>query len=119
MTAGSLPAGLHLNAESGAVVGTPSTSGASSFTVEVTDSSSPTPKTATANLSITVSAAAAQAAEYGQCVSQKKGEYTEGNCQTKSEKAKKGTLRMEAGARSPLRDREERLLLGSGMQDPR
>jgi hypothetical protein len=36
-----------------------------------------------------VSAAGAQAAEYGQCVSQKKGNYTERNCQTMS-KSKSG-----------------------------
>ena len=55
VTSGSLPAGLSLNASSGAITGTPSASGTSSFTVTVTDSSSPT-KTASANLSITVSA---------------------------------------------------------------
>jgi hypothetical protein len=97
VTAGSLPAGLHLDAKNGAVVGTPSVPGTSSFTGAVTDSSTPTPRIATANLSITVSAAATQAAEYGQCVAQKKGEYTEGNCQTKSEKAKKGTFEWKPG----------------------
>jgi hypothetical protein len=35
-------------------------------------------------------AACAQAAEYGQCVAQKKGSYTEGNCQTLS-RSKRGT----------------------------
>jgi hypothetical protein len=54
LTSGSLPAGLSLNASSGAITGTPSASGTSSFTVTATDSSSP-PKTATASLSITVS----------------------------------------------------------------
>jgi uncharacterized membrane protein len=53
---GSLPAGLSLNASSGAITGTPSASGTSGFTVLVTDSSSPA-KTATASLSITVSVA--------------------------------------------------------------
>ena len=37
----------------------------------------------------TAAASGAQAAEYGQCVSQKKGNYTEGNCQTVS-KSKRG-----------------------------
>ena len=55
ITSGSLPAGLSLNTSSGAITGTPSTSGTSSFTVKATDSSSPA-KTASANLSITVSA---------------------------------------------------------------
>jgi hypothetical protein len=51
---GSLPPGLSLNATSGAITGTPTAGGTSSFTVEVTDSSTPTPQTATASLSITV-----------------------------------------------------------------
>jgi hypothetical protein len=97
ITAGALPEGLHLNAESGSIVGTPSAAGTSHFTVEATDSSTPTPRTGTASLSITVSAATAQAAEYGQCVAGKKGEYTEGNCQTKSAKARKGTFEWVAG----------------------
>src|SRR5205814_1142993 len=37
---GSLPAGLTLNATSGAISGTPTTAGTSNFTVQVTDSSS-------------------------------------------------------------------------------
>ena len=53
VTSGSLPAGLSLSASSGAITGTPSTTGTSSFTVTVTDSSSPA-KTASANLSITI-----------------------------------------------------------------
>jgi alpha-tubulin suppressor-like RCC1 family protein len=55
-TAGSLPAGLRLNAESGVIVGTPTAAGTSAFTVEATDSSTPTPRTATADLSISVKA---------------------------------------------------------------
>jgi hypothetical protein len=98
LSSGSLPAGLHLNAQSGAILGTPSAAGKSSFTVQVSDSSSPTPQTASASLSITVAAPAAQAAEYGQCVAQKKGEYTEANCQTKSAKAKKGKFEFKPGA---------------------
>jgi hypothetical protein len=45
-------------------------------------------------------ASAAQAAgpEWGRCVAQKKGEYTEGNCQTKSAKAHKGKFEWKPGA---------------------
>ncbi len=56
ITAGSLPIGLHLDANSGAITGTPSGAGISNFTVQVTDSNSP-PATATAQLSITIVAA--------------------------------------------------------------
>ncbi len=96
VSSGSLPAGLHLNAQSGAIAGTPSAQGTSSFTVEVTDSSSPT-ASATANLSITINAAAEQAAEFGQCVAQKKGEYTERNCLSRSAKAHKGSFEWRPG----------------------
>jgi hypothetical protein len=54
VTCGSLPAGLSLNTTTGAITGKPTAAGTSSFTVQVTDSSSPA-KTASANLSITVS----------------------------------------------------------------
>jgi thermitase len=54
---GSLPAGLSLNASTGAITGTPTASGTSSFTVQVADSSSPQ-QTASKSLSITVSATA-------------------------------------------------------------
>jgi hypothetical protein len=40
ITAGSLPAGLSLNAATGAIAGTPTSSGPSNFTVQVTDNSS-------------------------------------------------------------------------------
>jgi hypothetical protein len=56
VTAGSLPVGLHLNANSGAITGTPSGAGISNFTVQVADSQLP-PATATAPLSITISPA--------------------------------------------------------------
>jgi hypothetical protein len=52
ITAGTLPAGLSL---SGAVIsGIPTTAETSSFTVQVTDSTTPTPQTASAGLSITI-----------------------------------------------------------------
>ena len=53
---GSLPAGLTLTASSGVIGGTPTTAGAFSFTVQVTDSSSPAPKSASAPLGITINA---------------------------------------------------------------
>jgi hypothetical protein len=58
VTTGSLPAGLTLNAATGAISGTPSGTftGTANFTVTVTDNESPTKKTATANLSLTMSA---------------------------------------------------------------
>jgi len=55
LSAGSLPGGLSLSA-SGAITGTPTTSGTAGFTVRVTDSTLPVPGTATAALSITVAA---------------------------------------------------------------
>lgn len=55
IASGTLPAGLQLNTSTGALVGTPSTSGTSSFTVKVTDTSSPV-QTKTAALSIAVAA---------------------------------------------------------------
>jgi hypothetical protein len=54
ITTGALPAGLNLST-SGAISGTPSTTGTSNFTVKVTDSASPA-TTATASFSITVAA---------------------------------------------------------------
>ncbi len=38
-----------------------------------------------------------QTAEYGQCVAQKKGEYTEADCKSKSAKAKKGKFEWKPG----------------------
>jgi hypothetical protein len=57
VTTGSLPAGLLLNAATGAISGTPTASGTATFTVTVTDSETPTAKTATANLTIVVNPA--------------------------------------------------------------
>jgi len=51
ITAGSLPPGLTINPSTGAVTGTPTTSGTDSFTGEVTDSTS---ATATASCSIAI-----------------------------------------------------------------
>jgi hypothetical protein len=61
ITAGSLPGGLSLT---GAVIsGTPTTTGTSNFTVQVTDSTTPTPQTASAALSITINPSTANNAE--------------------------------------------------------
>jgi len=54
LQSGNLPAGLSLNASSGAITGTPAASGTSSFTAKVTDNAS---ATATKTLSIVVNAA--------------------------------------------------------------
>ena len=54
VTVGALPAGLALNTSTGAITGSPTTTGASSFTVQATDSATPTAQTATQALSITV-----------------------------------------------------------------
>jgi hypothetical protein len=54
VTVGSLPAGLTLALSTGAITGTPTTAGTSSFTVRVTDSASPTHLTAIKALSITI-----------------------------------------------------------------
>ncbi len=56
VSAGSLPAGLTLNSATGVVSGTPTTTGNSTFTVKVTDSSSPV-ETVTAGISIIISSA--------------------------------------------------------------
>ncbi len=53
LTSGSLPSGLDLSPD-GTISGAAPGSGVTSFTVQVTDSSSPTPKAATAELSIAV-----------------------------------------------------------------
>ncbi|MFH2068990.1 MAG: Ig domain-containing protein [Candidatus Omnitrophota bacterium] len=53
ISAGSLPAGLSLNASTGAITGTPKTTGTSKFTVRVTDSQNPA-VSVTANLSIKI-----------------------------------------------------------------
>lgn len=52
---GGLPAGLILNASTGAITGTPSEGGVFNFTAQVADSSGVAPGTVTANCTITVS----------------------------------------------------------------
>ena len=58
VTAGTLPAGLGLNAATGALTGTPTAAGISSFTIQVTDSAA-VPVTATKAFSLTINAAVA------------------------------------------------------------
>jgi len=53
VTSGSLPPGLSLSSN-GSITGTPTGQGVSTFTVQVTDSTTPTSETATSSLSITV-----------------------------------------------------------------
>jgi hypothetical protein len=53
--AGSLPAGLSLDPSTGAISGTPTAQGASSFTARVTDSTTPAPATYDKGLSISIS----------------------------------------------------------------
>ncbi len=53
VVSGTLPQSLSLNSSTGAITGTPTTSGTSNFTIQVADSSSPQ-QTATQALSITV-----------------------------------------------------------------
>ena len=55
LASGSLPAGLSLNTSTGAITGTPTQPGVSSFTVQVTDAES-VPAMASTSLSITVAA---------------------------------------------------------------
>ncbi len=72
VTAGSLPAGLTLNASTGAIAGTPSAAAASSFTVTVTDSVKATAQQALAitTVALTVSPTSLPAAVVGVAYSQ-------------------------------------------------
>ncbi len=54
ISVGALPAGLTLNASTGAITGSPTTAGTTTFTVKATDSTTPTAQTATKQLSIRV-----------------------------------------------------------------
>ena len=56
VSSGSLPAGLSLASATGAITGTPTSSGTSSFTVSVSDSSSPVQTQSAATSIVTVSA---------------------------------------------------------------
>ena len=58
ISVGALPAGLNLNASTGAITGTPTTAGTINFTAKVVDSVTPTPQNATKALSIVINAAA-------------------------------------------------------------
>jgi len=67
LAAGALPAGLGLNATTGAITGTPTTAGTVNFTVMVTDSATPTANTASKALSIVVAAQPAQTCVTAAC----------------------------------------------------
>jgi Putative Ig domain len=54
ISTGALPSWATLNANTGAITGTPNSTGTTNFTVKATDSSTPTAQTATKALSITV-----------------------------------------------------------------
>src|ERR1700760_1002795 len=54
IASGQLPTGLKLDATTGAITGTPTTPGTTSFTVRITDQSLPAAQTATATVSITI-----------------------------------------------------------------
>jgi hypothetical protein len=54
ISGGRLPAGLSINNVTGAITGTPTTTGTANFTVKITDSATPVANTATSNLSIVV-----------------------------------------------------------------
>ena len=60
-SASGLPSGLSINGATGAITGTPAASsvGATTVTIQVTDSTTPTAQTATANLQISIAAAVA------------------------------------------------------------
>lgn len=80
---GSLPAGLSFNAANGAISGTPTTAGTSTFTIRAADSSSP-PKLSEKRLSITVGDVL-PTLKYGcnaqnQCAQDPNGQYTSPLC---------------------------------------
>jgi hypothetical protein len=57
VSSGTLPAGLTLNASTGVISGTPTATGAKTFTIKATDSSSPTAQTTTQSYTITINSA--------------------------------------------------------------
>jgi sugar lactone lactonase YvrE len=54
LASGALPAGLSLNAATGAISGTPASAGTTTFTVKATDQSLPTPQAATTTVTLAV-----------------------------------------------------------------
>lgn len=93
---GSLPAGLSLSAATGVISGTPTTSGTSSFTVQVADSSSPV-QTQSVTVSLPIAAAAASTASGTTWYVRKDGgtrysaAYTSGQCDGKTDAAYPGS----------------------------
>ena len=79
LKSGSLPGGLTLNASTGAITGTPTTAGTSTFTAQVTDSGSPA-QTQSAAASITISPSALTIAS-GSLVNGQKGTSYSGSLQ--------------------------------------
>lgn len=59
VTLGTLPAGLALNASTGAITGTPTTPASSTFTITATDSTTPTAMTASKQFTVVINAALA------------------------------------------------------------
>src|SRR5207249_9832102 len=64
ITSGQLPAGLSLNAASGAIAGTPSTAGSYSLTVKATDAGSPQ-LTASQTLNCNIGSTVSSTDQYG------------------------------------------------------
>ncbi len=71
ITAGLLPAGLTLNAATGAITGMPTTSGSFPFVLKVVDSGTPTAQSVSQPLSIYINAAAAPTPTFSLCAPSK------------------------------------------------